>query len=435
MNPESTDSLGPDPLIGALFPDSEWKVEWGLGRMERALEELDAPHLQYPCLHVGGTNGKGSVASVWASVLGKAGYRTGLYTSPHLCSFRERIVVNGEPASEARLTDVAAKLAPIFSRGGLSFFEASTLLAFECFRDAGVDVGIIEVGLGGRLDATNVVEPLVTAITNVAMDHQEYLGDSLLEIAEEKAGIIKAGVPVVTAERRPAVLEIFASRAQAVGATLHVLDPWEDISALQLGPDGTRFTVRTDRWGPLSLSTPLLGAHQATNAALAVRGLEAAFPDLAAESVVEGVASVQWPGRVQIRKTGDSLWVFDVAHNTAGVRALSAVLADLAPPRPLILLTGILGDKDWVQMLPPLLDAADHAIFTTPASAPRGRGWDPTAVAAEVGSGKPIEVVEEIDEAVSRAAALGVGGTVVVTGSCYTVGDALKLLGWAPYGP
>ncbi|MDH3224308.1 MAG: Mur ligase family protein, partial [Gemmatimonadota bacterium] len=239
--------LGPDPLIEALFPRVEWKVEWGLERMEQALAALGDPHRAYRCLHVGGTNGKGSVASIWASVLRGAGRRAGLYTSPHLCSFRERIVVDGRPVAEDTLLDIARRLAPLISDLEVSFFEAATLLAFETFRQEGVEVAAIEVGLGGRLDATNVVHPEVTAITNVAMDHQDYLGETLDEIAREKAGIIKAGVPVVTAERRPGILAMFRERAEALGAPLTVVDPWEDVSDLRLGPQSTRFVLATDR--------------------------------------------------------------------------------------------------------------------------------------------------------------------------------------------
>lgn len=432
--PDHLQMPGPDPLIESLFPRIDWKVDWGLERMEGALAELGDPHRAYRCLHVGGTNGKGSVASLWASVMRRAGYRTGLYTSPHLCSFAERIVVDGRPASESELLEVARELGPRIEKGRLSFFEASTLLAFETFRRRDVDVACVEVGLGGRLDATNVVEPEVTAITNVAMDHQEYLGSSLLLIAREKAGIIKPGTPVVTAERRPAVLEIFRAKAREVGAPLHVVDPWDDVAELQLGPRGTRFRLRTDRWGPLELETPLLGAHQATNAAVAVRGLEVGMEGITADQVVEGVSEVRWPGRVQLVQRGGTRWIFDVAHNTAGARTLAGVLRDLAPPRPMVLLTGILGDKDWARMLPPLIDGVDHAVFTNPASAPAERLWDPAEVARTVRDGTAIQVVPDIREAVGAASALGEGGTVVVTGSCHTVGDVLKLLGVSPYG-
>lgn len=420
--------------MDALFPGVPTAVDWGLGRMRAALAELGDPHLRYRTLHVGGTNGKGSVASTWASVLRLQGARAGLYTSPHLCSFRERIMIDGEPVPAARLLDAAARLQPLARELGMSFFEASTLLALVVFAECGVDAASIEVGLGGRLDATNVIEPDVTAITNVALDHQDYLGHTLEEIAREKAGIIKAGVPVVTAEGRPAVLKVLEGRAARVGAPFHRIEPWRDIAELRLGRGGTRFSVRTAGGGLLDLRTPLPGAHQAANAALAVRALELLPEPPSPDAVRAGVAAVRWPGRGQVHRVGGLHYIFDVAHNRAAVGALARILADLAPPRPLVVLAGILGDKNWSRMLPPLVDLADRVVFTIPASAPPERNWDPRAVASEVGEGVSIDVVDEVGSAVEYAAGLAPGGTVVVTGSCHTVGDALQILGVNPFG-
>lgn len=420
--------------MGALFPGVPTAVDWGLGRMRAALAELGNPHRRYRTLHVGGTNGKGSVASTWASVLHHHGERAGLYTSPHLCSFRERVIIDGQPVPAPRLIDAAAPLRPLARELGMSFFEASTLLALAVFAEEEVDTACIEVGLGGRLDATNVIEPEVAAITNVALDHQDYLGDSLEEIAREKAGIIKPEIPVITAEGRPAVLSVLRERAARVGAPFHRIDPWRDIAELRLGPDGTRFSVRTADGGLLDLRTPLPGAHQATNAALAVRALQLLPRPPSPDAVRAGVATVRWPGRGQVHRVGGRLHIFDVAHNRAAVSALARVLADLAPPRPLVVLAGILGDKDWSRMLPPLVDLADRVVFTIPASAPPERNWNPHAVASEVGDGIPIEVVDDVAAAVDRAAVLAGSGTVVVTGSCHTVGDALQILGVSPFG-
>lgn len=401
--------------------------------MEAALAEVGNPHHRYRCLHVGGTNGKGSVASTWASVLQRNGDRVGLYTSPHLCSFRERIMVDGAPLGAARLEDGARRLRPLARDLGMSLFEACTLLALVTFAEEEVTCASVEVGLGGRLDATNVIVPVVTAITNVALDHQEYLGDSLADIAREKAGIIKPGVPLVTAEGRPAVLGVLRDRARAVGAPLHLVEPWRHVSGLRLGRGGTRFRLHSPVWGRMDLETPLPGAHQATNAALAIRALELIERPPARHAVREGVAGVQWPGRGQIHRIGERLFVFDVAHNGAAVAALVRTLADLVPPRPLVVLAGILGDKDWSRMLPPLVDLADRVVFTIPGSAPRERLWNPRAVARVVRGGVPIETEEDLTLAVRRAETLSRGGTVVVTGSCHTVGDVLEVLGLDPF--
>ena len=421
--------------MDALFPGAPAVVDWGLERMEAALEALGNPHRRYRCLHVGGTNGKGSVASTWASVLARHGHRTGLYTSPHLCSFRERIMIGGRPVAAATLSAAAARLRPLARDLRMSFFEATTLLALHVFAEEQVGIACVEVGLGGRLDATNVISPEVTAITNVALDHQEYLGDTLEEIAREKAGIIKPGVPLVTAEGRPGALAVLEEHAAAAGAPFHRVEPWRDIGRLRLSPRGTRFRIRAASGAALELETPLPGAHQATNAALAVRALQLMRSPPDDATVREGVAAVSWPGRGQIERVDGRLFVFDVAHNNAGVQALTRVLADLVPPRPLVLLAGILGDKDWSRMLPPLVDLADRAVFTNPASAPAGRRWNPAEVAARVAGGTPVEVVADVRTAFARAKELCRSGTIVVTGSCHTVGDVLLLMGLSPFAP
>ena len=420
--------------MDSLFPGVPSVVDWGLGRMRAALAESGDPHRRYRSLHVGGTNGKGSVAATWASVLRRRGDRTGLYTSPHLCSFRERIMVDGAPLPASRLLETATRLRPLALDLGMPLFEACTLLALVVFAEEEVDSACVEVGLGGRLDATNVIEPEVAAITNVDLDHREHLGDTLEEIAREKAGIIKPGVPVATAEGRPAALSVLQARAREVGAPLHRVEPRRHISDLRLGRDGTRFAFRTGAGRSLELRTPLPGAHQATNAALAVRALELLPQPPSAEAVQAGVAGVKWPGRGQIRRFGDARFIFDVAHNRAAAVALARVLAELAPPRPLVVLAGILADKDWSRMLPPLADPADRVVLTTPASAPPERRWNPRAAAERVGGAVPVEVSREVGEAVGRAAALAGSGTVVVTGSCHTVGDALRILGASPFG-
>lgn len=418
-----------------LFPEAPNAVDWGLARMESALSQLGDPHRRYRCLHVGGTNGKGSVASTWATILQHQGHRTGLYTSPHLCSFRERIMVGGRPLPAGRLAETAARIRPLATELRMSFFEATTLLALVVFAEEEVDTACVEVGLGGRLDATNVITPEVAAITNVALDHQDYLGHSLEEIAYEKAGIMKPRVPLVTAEGRPAVQDVLRARATEIGAPLHLVDPRRDIVDLRLGPVATRFGLRTRQGDTLELETPLPGAHQATNAALAVRALELLPNPPSRDALIRGVAGVKWPGRGQIRRIDDHLFIFDVAHNVAAVGALVRVLADLAPPRPIVLLTGILGDKDWSRMLPPLVDMADHAVFTVPSSAPAERIWNPHEVAAEVSRGATIEVEDDVGTALYRAMALAGTGTIVVTGSCHTVGDVLLVLGLSPFEP
>ncbi|HSG46167.1 MAG TPA: Mur ligase family protein, partial [Longimicrobiales bacterium] len=273
LAPERLDRPFGDPLVKGLFPPLATGVHWGLERTEGALEELGDPHKSYATVHVGGTNGKGSVASMTASVLSRAGHRTGCYTSPHLCSFRERMLVDGRPLTEAEIRRRADEVRDVVVRHRLTFFEAVTVLAMHAFREAGVEIAVMEVGLGGRLDATNVVAPEVTAVTNVAMDHADYLGDTLEKIAREKAGIIKGGVPFVTAEAAPGIRALLRSLADEAGAPFVAVEtPPED--AVEVDDDHTTVSVETEAWGPLQIHTPLVGYHQAANAALAVRILE-----------------------------------------------------------------------------------------------------------------------------------------------------------------
>ena len=426
---------GGDISLDRVFPPLPTGVPWGLERTRELLREMGDPHGTYLSLHVGGTNGKGSVAAVWARVLMEEGKRVGLYTSPHLCSFRERFQVDGRPVSASTLLVSADELRDAIARLGLTFFEAATVLAFHLFAREGVEVAVVEVGLGGRLDSTNVIVPEVTAITNVALDHGEYLGYTLESIAGEKAGIIKAGVPIITAERDGALCEIFRAKARELGAPFHSLNPAQEVRDLEISSAGNAFRMETWVWGGLELRTPLPGWHQAANTALAIRSLEL-LPDRlrpGRSSVLKGVSNLQWPGRLQIHHGPDGTWVFDVAHNTAGVRALAASLPRLSLPEPLVLLVGIQGDKDWRSMLPPLFEMAREAVLTQPPSIPPERRWDPLEAAGAVKTRPNLHILANFQEAMEMVRRVAGKGTVLVTGSHHTVGDAMNSLGILPY--
>jgi len=423
-----------DPLVEELFPQLTPGVQWGLERMEAFLRDTGNPHHSYPSIHLGGTNGKGSVAATVSAVLERGGIATGLYTSPHLCSSRERFRVAGRPVEERELRDLVRDLKDDIVRHEMTFFEAATALAFHLFQRRNVDVAVLEVGLGGRLDATNVVTPLITAITNVDQDHSEYLGESLAEIAREKAGIIKADVPLFTCERDERILSIFEEVCETVGAPFFALRVDTGELDLEVAEDHTSFTVSTSTWGKLRIRTPLVGEHQALNGALSVAVLDhlpaTLRPD--AGSLVDGVRSVSWPGRSQVVHLGGQTWLFDVAHNPAGTQALASVLDRLALPRPLILLAAVLGDKDWRSMLPPLFERTDAAVLTQAPSAPRERRWDPYAAALAVGDSM-AEIHPDFHGALERVRELAGTGSVVVTGSSHTVGDAMRALRLSPF--
>ncbi len=435
LAPDRLDRPFADPLMGRLFPPLATGVHWGLERTTDALAALGDPHRAFPTVHVGGTNGKGSVTTTVASVLTASGLRAGSFTSPHLCSFRERIVVGGRALTEAELIERADEIRDVVVRYGLTFFEAVTVLGFHAFAQAGADIAAIEVGLGGRLDATNVLRPLVSVVTNVAMDHADYLGDTLPQIAREKAGIVKSGVPFATAETDPELLEIFRQTAEERGAPFYQVRP-ADVRDMEVRRDYTRFTLPTRTWGDLRVTTPLVGSHQAANTALAVEALEhlpdGLRPD--ASAVLLGIEHVHHPGRDQIERIDGVTWLFDVAHNTAGIHSLVDTMDRLDLPRPLVALVGVLGDKDWRTMLPPLFARTDLAVLTQPPSAPPERRWDARSAADAVAHVCPLRVEDDFARALSEARDEAGRGTVVVTGSVHTVGSALKMLGREPLG-
>lgn len=427
-------TLSYSELVLDLFPRLTGGIRWGLDRTRRLLAAVGEPQRSYRTVHIGGTNGKGSVAALMACTLQMTGHRIGLYCSPHLCTFRERIQCGGVAISEEALVAAAERLWPTIQEADPTFFEATTAIGFLALAEVGAELVVVEVGLGGRLDATNVITPAAVALTNVTLDHVQLLGDTIDLVAGEKAGIIKAGVPVTTAEVEPLPLGIFRERARALGAPFHPIDP-ATVQVRSVDFAGTRLCLRSAEWGELELSTPLIGRHQASNAALAAATLgllpEAWRPGVG--QLVEGFRQVYWPGRLQVERIGGVTWILDVAHNVAGVQVLVTTLEDLQPSRPLAVLVGVLGDKDWRSMLAPLYGIADAAVLTLPPTAPEQRRWDPEAVLRAVPSPK-AEVEEDFAAALGRARQLANGGTVVVTGSFHTVGDALITLGRAPFG-
>ena len=422
-----------------LFVRPTGGIRWGLERTRELLAGVGDPHRRFRSLHVGGTNGKGSVSALCDAALRAAdpGRSVGLYTSPHLVSFDERIRIGGRPVDRGLLLACEARLRPAIERTDASFFEATTAIAFLCFAEAGADVVVVEVGLGGRLDATNVLEPEACAITNVARDHTEYLGESLEEIAFEKAGILKPGVPAVTGETADGPLSVLRRRAEEVGAPLAEIGAGA-VFDVSVSLDGTVFELEeSPRWGSREMHTALVGAHQARNAALAAELLGLLPRDLRPpwEAIERGFAEVRWPGRLQVERIRGTIWVLDVAHNSAGVASLAASLGRLRLPKPLVLVTAILNDKAWDEMLPPLLALSDAAVLTIAPSSPPSRRWDPADAEARIATsgGAPIRIIPDFSAALQRAETMAPHGTVLVTGSVHTVGDALQELGVSPY--
>ncbi|HSM37421.1 MAG TPA: cyanophycin synthetase [Longimicrobiales bacterium] len=428
-------------LVDRLFPRLSGGIRWGLDRTRALLASVGDPQRSFPCLHVAGTNGKGTVCHMVEEALRLSGLRTGLYTSPHLVEFRERIRLDGEPIEEDALLEAAALLWGEIEATGATFFEATTAIGLLAMARAEVDVAVVEVGLGGRLDATNAIEPEVCAITRVDMDHATYLGDSLVRVAGEKAGIFKAGVPAVVAGgQEPEAMAALRARARDVGAPLTLARPEARSGAL----GRPRWFAATGTLGEVPLAPALRGAHHLDNAAVAAHVLAALGPALrpSAEAAARGIARAAPPGRFQRLRARGVDWILDVAHNPAGAVALERTLAATAPRRPVIAVVGIVADKDWRAMLAALAPGVDRLVLTTAPGVPEERRWDPAAAGAEVGELGLVapDFGSALDEAVrlagrgpgGRAPRLSQVGTVVVMGSFHTVGGALRWLEDAP---
>jgi dihydrofolate synthase / folylpolyglutamate synthase len=404
-----------------------WKM--GLERTTELLSLLGDPHTRVPAFHVAGTNGKGSVVSTLEALLRGQGLRVGKYTSPHLIDFRERIAVNGVPMSEDDVVGFIERWTPDVERLGATFFEATTAMAFDHFVREQVDVAVIEVGLGGRLDSTNVITPVAAGISSIGLDHVQYLGDTLEQIAREKAGIFKRGVPAVIGESDPALRDFLASLARAAGATpvRVVADEWA-VSGITVALDGTRFTLRTDGRSR-ELRTPLIGRHQAVNAATALAMLESAGAPYAAAVIdpERALARVRIAGRFQ--SVGSI--IFDVAHNPAGCEVLCETLRAVRPARPLTCLMTALRDKDWRSMMTTLAPLVDRFVLASPPSVPTDRAWALSeALAFALESGWNATAEADFDRALADAREGG--GTTLITGSFHTVGDAMARLQVSP---
>lgn len=414
--------------IERLFEKTGKTVLPGLDRTEALLEFLGDPHRRYPSFHVAGTNGKGSTVATLDALLRAGGRRVGRYTSPHLVDFRERIQVDGQAIGELELLSILQRLEPIAEKTGATFFEITTAAAFAFFAAARVDVAVIETGLGGALDSTNVLDPVVATVTNISLDHTEFLGSTLQGIADEKGGIFKFGRPAVIAEPRMDLARRLAERAADRGATPIVVtrSEWRAWSVSLAG--ATTFTAATPL-GRVRLSTPLVGEHQVRNTLAALASLHAAGPEYAIrkEDINRALSTVMLPGRFQ--RVRD--WVFDVAHNAAGARALAETLAARSSPPPLTIVLGVLKDKDWSGIIEALAPIANSFIITQPLSAPQDRAWDPMKAAAHANACKvPVALDPDFRVAIERASAIP--GTKVVCGSFHTVGDAMRVLGIDP---
>jgi dihydrofolate synthase/folylpolyglutamate synthase len=418
-----------------LLSLEKFGIKFGLANIQTLSEALGHPQKTFKSILVAGTNGKGSVTAMVDRALGAAGLRVARYTSPHLVRLEERFAIDGAPVR----TDVLARLIEevrvliddLMAKGSLdappTFFEVTTAIAFELFRRAGVQVAVLEVGLGGRLDSTNVVEPIAAAVTSIDFDHEQYLGTTLAAIAAEKAGVIRRGIPIVVGPVPAEAREVLAAMCELAGAEFVEADAGTRIeSRVEDGRTIAHLTtpMRDYGWIPLGLR----GDHQIANALVAVRLLEeiGRFVPLAPESIATGLSDVRWPGRLQLVEVpGGRRVLFDAAHNPAGAWALARYL-QREFPEPLPIVFGAMRDKDAALMLKHLLPAAS-AMIMTEAPTPRAQtAAELAAVARRLAPDARVEVEPAPRRALARAWKRC--PLVCVAGSIFLVGDLLGSL-------
>jgi dihydrofolate synthase / folylpolyglutamate synthase len=416
-------------------------MKLGLESVRALASALDDPQRKFPAVHIAGTNGKGSTAAMTASVLRAAGLRAGLYTSPHLVSITERIRVGADeiaPDEFARLTRaVRAAGERLVAESALpaapTFFEQATAIAYLYFAERKVDLAVLEVGLGGRLDATNICEPVVTAITPVGFDHQKYLGDTLASIAGEKAGIVKPGVPVVIAPQSTEAMIAIVERCIETKAPMITPAPPFDVEALSGDENVGRYRFRYRTWDDedeYALRLGLRGRHQITNAVVAIHIAEllriAGF-DIPQSAIVEGLNNAEWPGRLELirRSPSQARLLLDGAHNVAGARALRDFLDEHLRPAPITILFGAMADKAIGEMGDVLFPAANQVIVTRIATP---RAAEPSAIADA--SHRDVIRIENAGEALDEASRITPpDGLIVVCGSLFLVGEIRQALG------
>jgi dihydrofolate synthase/folylpolyglutamate synthase len=426
------------------WPES--RIEPSLDRISALVDLLGSPQRAYPVIHVTGTNGKSSTARMIESLLRSLGLRTGLFTSPHLTDARERICLDGEPIDAERLLDTWAEIAPYVdivdersvAAGGvrLSYFEVLTGLAFAAFADAPVDVAVVEVGMGGAWDATNVADGVVAVITPIGLDHRDYLGDTITAIAGEKAGIIKQGSLAVLAQQEVDAAEVLLSRAVEVDATVAREGLEFGVLGRGLAVGGQVLELRGLRAEYADVFLPLFGEHQAHNAALAlaaVEGFLGGVGSLDADLVREGFGAVSSPGRLEVVRRSPTV-IIDAAHNPHGAHSLARALADSFDFTSLVGVVGVLADKDALGILEALEPSLDRVVITAPVS-PRALDADLLGdLARDVFGEDRVAVApalpDALDLAVTWAEEAGEygGSGVLVTGSVVLVGAARRAL-------
>lgn len=422
-----------DLILNELYSFHRFGIKPGLKRTQLLLDKFDNPHTKLKYIHVAGTNGKGSVCSMTASILKEAGYKTGLYTSPHLIDFNERIRINGIKITDNEMLEILEELLPIAKELDCTFFEITTVLAFIYFSRNNVDFAVIETGMGGRYDSTNVVYPVVTIITQIDMDHQEYLGDTLEKIAMEKAGIMKPAVPVVISDTHPELRELFTKHAEEVGSPIFFTNDWYKISDVRYFEDFSMKINITDGYKTYEdLHVEKSGAHQKLNlqAVLSAIHFLTKTYEIPDRAIYQGLRYIKKNsglfGRMEILKENPML-IVDVAHNPASVKVLAKNLGSCGYGCQFYTVVfGVMADKDIDSILKHLKPFTRKLIITHPKTERAGATEYIEKIALD-NDFNNIELIPDVDKAVEKAIANNTD-QVLIVGSFYTAGEAITYL-------
>jgi len=421
-----------EEAVEYLYSLQVYGIKFGLSKTANLLKAFGNPHRGPRYVHIAGTNGKGSVAAMVESILRTSGLKVGFYSSPHLVRFTERFRINGQEISPGTAASLVQELRAVMNPAQPpTFFEVTTAMALIYFAREKTDIAVMEVGMGGRLDATNVIRPAVSVITNISLDHQAFLGNTLTEIAREKAGIIKRGVDVVTAARQRPVLELFERTCREKNAPL-----WRLGKDIRYRGEGNRISYYGFEWRLKDLELGLAGAYQHRNAALAlsvIELLERKGLKVSEEQLREGLKNTVWPGRLQI-VSREPLLILDGAHNPGAIRNLSHSLKAGFHFKRLILVLGVMADKDLRNILRGIVPMADYVFFTRP-EYPRAAAPE-TLMQMALPLRKPGEIQPTLEKALEKAKAMADReDLILVTGSLFTVGETMALLDPARHQP
>jgi dihydrofolate synthase/folylpolyglutamate synthase len=412
-----------EETLSYLYNLERFGIKLDLSNIISLTRHLGNPHLKFPCIHIAGSNGKGSVAAMLQAILSAAGYGTGLYTSPHLVDYRERIRIGEELIEKDFLLDFVNDLKEEIDKNGYTFFEATTALAFSYFANKNIDIAVLETGLGGRLDATNIVNPLISIITSISLEHTEHLGTTLAQIAFEKAGIIKNGVPTIIPFEDQGVLQVIKDVCNHRKSPLFTTSENSDIKIHQLSLEQTIFDFGQHK----NLKLNLAGRHQVTNACLAISAtekLKALGWKIESKAVRNALKDITWRGRLEVFRK-KPLTLLDVAHNPAGTKALVDTLDELFPNKEIIFVFGVMADKDYASMLKEICRKAKFIVLTKP---DYKRAADPELLEeVALKESKPYEILPQVRQAYIFALKNAKSGDVIcITGSHFTVGEFLS---------